>query len=219
MPLRYGYAKARIVHGPTLRAKPLGQETQYHQHLSLDVGGATWDVAINVGTDDADDLLRYRLAFDFHHPIVIDLDQAPLGPRELTGGTKLPALDFMRSDILAETGDWRDTDPMDGSEDVEPVASLGRLLASARDNNWDIVVFGRFYEEGGGLHDVHMNQGSLGAHFQHRCGDDSNDHNDVWQDGALLVKRGGKGWAAYFSMFTQQSTQTDDLGNPIDGEQ
>ena len=76
MPLRYGYAKARIVHGPTLRSKPLGHETQYHQHLSLDVGGETWDVAINVGTNDADDLLRYRLVFDFHHAIVAELDAA-----------------------------------------------------------------------------------------------------------------------------------------------
>ena len=214
MPLRYGYAKARIVHGPTLRSKPLGHETQYHQHLSLDVGGETWDVAINVGTNDADDLLRYRLVFDFHHAIVAELDAAAQGPKDLTGMTAIPALDFIRSDILAETGIWRDTDPMDGSEAVEPVASLGRLLANARNSAWDVVVFGRFYSEGDGVHDVHMNQGSSGAHFQHRPGDDSNDHNDVWQDGAVLVKRGDQGWAGYFSMFTQQTTVTDDLGNP-----
>ena len=214
MALAYGFAKAKIVDGPTLKSKRLQNETQYHQHCSLDVGGATWDVAINVGTDDADDLLRYRLAFDFHHPIVADLDSTPAGSKDLTGMTKLPALDFMRSDILNETGPWRDTDPMDGSDQVEPVASLGRLLQSARANAWDVYVFGRFYSEGDGIHDVHMNQGSGGRHFQHRPGDDTNDHNDVWQDGALLVKRGDSGWAAYFSLFTQQSTNTDDLGNP-----
>jgi uncharacterized protein YukJ len=215
MPLRYGYAKARIVHGPTLRSKPLGHETQYHQHLSLDLDRANWDVAINVGTDDADDLLRYRLVFDFHRAIVSELENAPAGSKDLTGQTQLPALDFVRSEILAETGTWRDTDPMDGSEEVEPVRSLGRLLTSARNSGWEVVLFGRFYPEGDGMHDIHMNQGSQGAHFQHRPGDDSNDHNDVWQDGAVLVKRGDKGWAAYFSMFAQQATNTDDLGNPV----
>jgi len=28
-----------------------------------------WDVAINAGTYDADDLLKYKLVFDFQHPI------------------------------------------------------------------------------------------------------------------------------------------------------
>ncbi len=63
------------------------------------------------------------------------------------------------------------------------------------------------------MHDVHMNQGSTGS-FIHRPGDDTNDHNDIWQDGAVLVNRSQDGWAAYFARFTQQSTPTDDLGNP-----
>jgi len=216
MSLPYGYAKAKIVHGPTLPSKRLDDETQYHQHLNLDVAGQQWDVAINVGTDDADDLLRYQLVYDFHHALVSELESAAAGQKDLTGLTQLPALDFLRSDLLSETGPWRNTNPMDGSEAVEPVASLARLLASARSHGWDVVVFGRFYKEGGGMHDVHMNQGSGGDHFRHRPGDDRTDHNDVWQDGALLVKRGDGGWAAYFSRFTQQSTDTDELGNPKD---
>jgi len=103
---------------------------------------------------------------------------------------------------------------MDGSEAVEPVASLKRLFLGARDNGCDVYVFGRFYAEGNGVHDIHFNQGSRGRHFQHRPGDDNNDHNDVWQDGAVLVNRGSGPWAAYFAMFMQQSTRTDDLGNP-----
>ena len=214
MTLPYGLAKAKIIAPPALTSKPIDQETQYHQHLKLDVGGATWDAAVNVGTDDADDLLRYRLVFDFHHPMLTDLDAAPPGSKALTGMSKLPALDFVRSDILGETGPWRDSDPMDGSDGVEPVASLKRLLLTALENAWDVYVFGRFYREGNGMHDIHFNQGSRGR-FRHRANDDHNDHNDVWQDGALLLNRGADGWAAYFSMFTQQSTQTDALGNPV----
>ena len=103
---------------------------------------------------------------------------------------------------------------MDGSDLPEPAASLKRLLSSAQANAWDVYVFGRLYSEGDGMHDVHMNQGSTGS-FIHQPGDDSNDHNDIWQDGAVLVNRLQDGWAAYFAMFEQQSTPTDDLGNPM----
>jgi uncharacterized protein YukJ len=214
MSLPYGYAKAKITSPPKLTSKRLDNETQYHLHLALEVDGDTWDVAVNVGTDDADDLLRYRLVFDFHHPITTDLDSAPAGSKALTRLTKLPALDFVRSDILSDTGPWRDSDPMDGSDEVEPVASLKRLFLTAHNNGSDVYVFGRFYAEGNGMHDIHFNQGSRGRHFQHRPDDDDNDHNDVWQDGAVLVNRGSDRWAAYFAMFMQQSTRTDDLGNP-----
>jgi uncharacterized protein YukJ len=61
-----------------------------------------------------------------------------------------------------------------------------------------------------------MNQGSSGS-FLHRQGNDSNDHNDVWQDGGLMVDLGQDGWAAYFAAFEQQAVPTDALGNPISG--
>ena len=70
--------------------------------------------------------------------------------------------------------------------------------------------------QGNGIHDIHMNQGSTQG-FIHRPGDDSNDHNDIWQDGALMVDIGEPQWAAYFSAFNQQLVPTDDLGNPKPG--
>jgi uncharacterized protein YukJ len=211
--LSYGFAKAKISGNPRLKATRRARETQYHIHVSLDVGGETWDTATNVGTDDADDLLNYRLVFDFHHPIITDLAAAPAGKNDLTGQGHLPALDYQRSDLLAETGRWRPSDPMDGSEEPEPVASLMRLVRSARASRADVYVFGRFYRGGNGIHDTHMNQGSSGS-FIHRDGNDSNDHNDVWQDGALLVAVEPARWAAYFAAFEKQHLPTDDLGNP-----
>jgi uncharacterized protein YukJ len=214
MTIPYGYAKGTLIGPPELTSKRLEREIQYHEHFKLDLGREPWDIAVNVGTDQADDLLRYRLVFDFHHSILSDLTSAPRGAKTLTGMTKLPALDFVRSDILANTDPWRDSDPMDGSDVLEPVASLKRLLTAAHENNWDVCVFGRFYGEGAGMHDIHMNQGSLGRRFAHRPDDDSEDHNEIWQDGALFVNRAAQGWAAYFAMFTQQSMATDNLGNP-----
>jgi uncharacterized protein YukJ len=81
-------------------------------------------------------------------------------------------------------------------------------VSRAREQGLDLYVLGRFYREGDGIHDTHMNQGSTKG-FIHRPGDDSNDHNDIWQDGALMVDLGDHQWAAYLSAFGQQ------LGNPL----
>ncbi|QBR01816.1 DUF2278 family protein [Paraburkholderia pallida] len=213
MTLPYGYAKGKIVTTPQLKPTQRPHEVQYHLHFGLSVAGAQWDIAVNVGTTDADDLLKYRLPFDFSHPVLATLQSAAPGSHDLTGQAALPALDFQRSDFLANTGSWRDSDVMDGSDAVEPVATLQRLLVRAKQSNLDVYVFGRFYSEGDGIHDVHMNQGSTGE-FIHRPGNDSNDHNDIWQDGALLVDLGTPQWALYVAAFDQQRLPTDDLGNP-----
>jgi uncharacterized protein YukJ len=212
--LAYGFVKAKIVSKPVLKPSRHNHEIQYHLHFSLLVDGARWDVAVNVGTNDDDDLLKYKFAFDFRHSIIQTLAAAQAGAQELTGQTALPALDFLRSDVLANTGKWRDSDVMDGSEFPEPAASLKRLLEKAHQQHFDVYVFGRFYKEGDGIHDTHMNQGSTKG-FLHRPGDDSNDHNDVWQDGAVMVDVGEAEWAAYFAAFNQQLVPTDDLGNPV----
>jgi len=212
--LAYGFAKARITSEPRLTSSRQHHEIQYHLHVGMQIDDEEWDFAINVGTNDADDLLKYKLVFDFQHPLIATLGEAEAGAHGLTGQAALPALDFLRSDALTGTGKWRDSDVMDGSDQVEPAATLKRLLSRAHRENRDVYVFGRFYTDGSnGIHDVHLNQGSTGG-FIHRADDDSNDHNDVWQDGALLVDLGEPEWAAYFSAFNQQLVPTDDLGNP-----
>jgi uncharacterized protein YukJ len=215
MTLVYGYLKGTVASDPGLKSTRLKHETQYHLHLSIriDESSDAWDTAINVGTNDADDLLCYKIAYDFHHPIMSQLAASPGGFSDLTGSSQLPALDFLRSDVLKETGDWRPSDPIDGSAQVEPVASLTRLMRKARDNQYPVYIFGRKYTDGNGVHDVHMNQGSSGK-FINNGVDDHNDHNDVWQDGAVLVDMGNGDVAAYLTAFTQQLVPTNGLGNP-----
>jgi hypothetical protein len=105
---------------------------QYHLHVTLDVDGTNRDTAINVGTNHADDLLRYRLVFDFQHALIGSLRAAAAGFQDLTGSVALPALDFKSSDVLKGTGAWRDSNVMGGSEHPEPVASMIRLLSKAK---------------------------------------------------------------------------------------
>ncbi len=221
MALTYGFLKCKVISDPALKATKRNSEIQYHLHTTLrianhDGSGEDWDSAINVGTNDSDDLLKYQLVFDFQHPLTGALSAAPSGFSDLTGALRLSALDFLRSDVLKQTGSWRPSDVMDGSDQAEPIASLLRLLRKARSNQLDVYVFGRKYSDGLGIHDVHMNQGSQGQ-FLNNGRDDHNDHNDIWQDGAVLVDLGGSQWAGYFTAFTQQLAPTDRLGNPVSG--
>jgi hypothetical protein len=217
MHLKYGLVKCKLGSNPVLKSSRHKKEIQYHLHTVLLVkathGTEHWDSAINVGTNDADDQLRYRLAFDYQGHLVGLLKATPAGFTDLTGKSALPALDFLRSDCLAATGHWRDSDVMDGSDSPEPVASLKKLLTKAHTANADVYIFGRTYTDGSaGIHDVHMNQGSSGS-FVNDGTDNHNDHNDVWQDGAVIVDFGEPECVAYFTAFTQQSVPTDRLGN------
>lgn len=219
MALSYGFIKCKIVNNRPIFLKPTRRrhEIQYHLHVALAIedDDRRWDTAINVGTNDSDDLLRYKLVFDYRHSLIKQLATAKAGFRELTGSTAMPALDFLRSDVLSQTGRWRDSDVMDGSNQVEPVATLNRLLLKAQAVGADVYIWGRTYKTGGpGIHDVHMNQGSSGGFINDGI-DDQNDHNDCWQDGAVLVDLGEPEWAGYFTVFTQQSVPTNDLGNPV----
>jgi hypothetical protein len=74
MTLRNDYVKCQGISEPVLKPSHRGHETQYHLQAKLRVAadvGATeaWDTAINVGTNDADDLRQYRFVFDYHHPL------------------------------------------------------------------------------------------------------------------------------------------------------
>ena len=83
MALTYGFVKCKIVSDPVLQSSRHKNEIQYHLHSTLEVtaeDGSTqqWDSAINVA-NDSDDLLQYKLIFDFHHTIVGTLRSAGSG--------------------------------------------------------------------------------------------------------------------------------------------
>ena len=216
----YGFVKCKIASEPQLKSSKHKNEFQYHLHSKLlttaaDGTSQQWDSAINVGTSDADDLLNYKLIFDFSHSVVASLKAAKSQFNDLTGMSAFPALDFLRSDVLKGTGPWQPTGVMDGSTAVEPVASLIGLLRRAQAGDFDVYMFGRTYKTGGsGVHDIHMNQGSQAAFLNDGIHDNS-DHNDVWQDGAVLVDLGVAEFAAYFTSFTKQLVPTTKLGNPV----
>ena len=107
--------------------------------------------------------------------------------RILRKRTHCPLSTFCAVTYWMETGSWRDSDVMDG-----------RLLSKAHSSAADVYIFGRNYTDGSpGIHDVQMNQGSSGS-FVNNSRDDHNDHNDIWQDGAVVVDLGQPECAASF---------------------
>ena len=95
-----------------------------------------------MGTNDSDDLLQYALIFDYERPLVEQVKPSPAGFIDLTGNNALPALDYLRNDMLAATGPWWDSDVIDGGDQVEPVASLLRLLRKAMAANAMVAFSG-----------------------------------------------------------------------------
>ncbi len=208
----YGFVKCKIAGNIRPKGSQLPHEVQYHLHADLTVAGShtAWDTAVNVGTTDADDLLNYRLVADFHHPIIATLKAAAAGFHNLTGKHVFPALDFLRTDILKETGAWRKSDVMLDVDTAKPYADLKKLFERAKASNADVYIFGRTYtKDGDGVHDIHMNQGSRKPHLHA-----DKDGNDVWQDGAVLFDFGTPQWVGYFTTFTQQNVPTNTVGDP-----
>jgi hypothetical protein len=69
MALTYGFVKCKIVSAPKLQSSRHKNEIQYHgPTVAVRGAGASieqWDTAINVGTNDSDDLLQYKLSASF----------------------------------------------------------------------------------------------------------------------------------------------------------
>jgi hypothetical protein len=73
MALQYGFTKSKVKAVAGLKGAGHRSEIRYHVHITLALPDGYWDVAINVGTNDADDLLKYKLIYDFHYPITAAL--------------------------------------------------------------------------------------------------------------------------------------------------
>lgn len=68
-------------------------------------------------------------------------------------------------------------------------------------NHATIYVYGGHFSSGKGVHEVHMNQGSIG---------EFKESNGVYQDGCILLEYPDKHWEAIFLAFQSQSWATDD---------
>jgi len=178
-------------------------------HINLkfqdDSGRKNLSAAINVKSTDSDSRLVYWFDKDFTHSITSSLPNLKSGFNALSNdGSNDLALDFARTQpqlvvlsqgtILPYEASGPKNDILD---DLEPV------LTDAIQQKATIYVFGSSY--GTGIHDIHMNQGSL-PQFD----------NAVYSDGALVFAFPDGHWEAVFMAFASQELPTDDsTGEPL----
>jgi len=158
--------------------------------------------AINVRSSGPDSRLVYWLVRDFTHPITDTLKDLPFGFRLIrpddADATNL-GLDYVRTaPQLLDISQGRVLPDRAPGQDNDILDELVPILQSAIDKEADIYLFGSSF--GSGIHEIHMNQGSL-PRFD----------NGVFQDGGIILHfSSDNSWQAVFLAFASQRIPTDD---------
>lgn len=164
--------------------------------------------AVNVKSRDKDSRLVYWISKNFTHPLTHHLSELDYGFKLIKPNKgPLQGPDYLRTDDLLpggiEAGSLVPHDVPGPDNDI--LDKVEPILAAAIKDSARIYLFGSSF--GSGIHDIHMNQGSLPQY-----------PNGVYQDGAILVEFQNGHWEAIFLAFASQKTQTDDdSGKPLSG--
>jgi uncharacterized protein YukJ len=173
---------------------------------------------VNIQSQDGSEVL-YLIRDNFTPPDVTGLLALTLGSITLLDSSPAGlALDYVRETIAGAPMVTRNemqllpvTTPGESPDNRLKNAVIAMLDQAVVDPAGVLYVFGQTYsDQGGGVHDIHMNQGNpAGSH----SGD-----NGSWQDGALFVHLPANDqWMALFIAFQTESWQNDDNGIPLNG--
>jgi len=197
-----------------------------HVQLHVVDDAAHYRVAVNVESKLQPSELEYLIDSNFRHPVRSAVAALPAGwnvvDQHKPGGA---ALDFIRGNLF-NRDDLRqlpfDVPGPDNDLNEKLAHYVRRAIA---DEQATVYAFGQRwgpepgktdkifgFGPGNGVHDIHMNQGNVGAFVR----DDG-----VYQDGALLLHfPAQEQWVAVFLKFQSQTWHTDDTtGHQIsDGE-
>lgn len=202
----------------------------YFTDPSNSSSGREIQAAINVRSTDKDSLLVYWLTRNFSNPITQQLDGLSQSFHLLSDyahhswwthyrshghshnnshqhdsrhENDVPAdfkgLDYIRTQGLVDiqAGRVLPTEAPGPNNDI--LDELEPILTDAINQNAAMYIFGASY--GTGIHDIHMNQGSLPSY-----------DNGIYEDGALLFKFPDGHWEAVFLAFASQRIPTNDQG-------
>jgi uncharacterized protein YukJ len=209
MPLKnYGVLRGSAVD------RRLGSGGNPHFQVHVVDDSAHWRLAVNVESQLSPSELEFVVVDPFAHPVVDELRTLAPGFHPLDSKPGGAALDFIRGNLF----DPRDLKPLpfdvpgpdnDLNEKVDHYVqrAMGDPDAAifAFGERWGPEpipdkIFG--FAPGGGVHDLHMNQGNTGSFTR----DDG-----VWQDGALILHYPAHDeWVGIFLKFQSQTWHTDD---------
>ncbi len=213
MPLdRYG----ALIAGAVERRRESSTDTPHFEIHAVDAGGVHYRIAVNVQSQQAPSELLYVLDQDLRHPVTSALSGLEQGWHALASRPGGAALDYIRANLF-DPAQMRPLPPDVTGPDNDLADLLDHYVARAiADRAATLYVFGQRwgpepgdpdevfgFSPGGGVHDVHMNQGNSGR-FRRDDG--------VWQDGALLIHYPAEPrWVGIFLAFQSQSWHTDDV--------
>lgn len=139
---------------------------------------------------------------DLQHPVTDTITNSNYQPgiNYVTRGINTGALDYIRGNLF----DPKDMTIMPAAEaglNNDLFERLEAILTEAKDREATVYAFGEPYRNGRGIHNIHMNQGSVIERFKSTDG--------IWQDGGLLIEFPER-WVAVFTAFQSQCWHTDD---------
>lgn len=214
-----------ILYG-VLRGKPdrfKREDNTSSPHLQIRVledGGQPWRIAVNVQSNTGSNVAFWVVDPLASHPLLASLPGRPQGFTPLSANSsqaldyvKAPLFDFAAGRVLPPTG-------AASADDLQDLLSL--FLDQCKAAGGEIFAFGAKFEQNlhkpidlefgntdglHGIHDIHMNQGNVGAH----AGD-----NGVFHDGGLILAFPDR-FTGLFLAFQSQRVPTDAAGNAASG--
>jgi uncharacterized protein YukJ len=208
---RYGVLAARAVD----RRREGATDTPHFQIHAVDADGEHHRIAVNAQSQQSPSELLYVLDPDLRHPVISELSALMPGWNALVSQPGGASLDFIRANLF-DPAQMRPLPPDVAGPDNDLADLLDHYIERAIGGpaaklyafgqRWGPEpqpdkVFG--FSPGGGVHDIHMNQGNTGQ-FQRDDG--------VWQDGALLIHFPAEPrWVGIFLAFQSQAWHTDDV--------
>lgn len=185
-----------------------------HIHLFYDDGtGGEYNNArrasINVKSGSAISELVVWINLNFTHTITEKLSGLKQGFTRLENKANGLALDYIRGNLMNLKDGRVLPHDIPGTEN-DVLDLVLPLLESAVQRQAVIHLFGEPYLPARqGIHDVHMNQGSVGKFTK---------YNGIWQDGGLIIQNSDGSYTSILIAFASQAAHTEEsTGNALQG--
>ena len=207
MPIKnYSLLKGKVwAWGP-----PVDDDDHTHWELHLHIGDhRTFKALVNVASRNKDSEVVLWRSWKYENPgFLPQLSALPYGIHSgvqdlalnVLSGNGVKFRDFVIAPIIDHETAKQSSLPLDEFTELFSRAITDKAVA---------YVWGSMYSDAtqrGIIHNIHMNQGSVGDTFDHE--------NGVGQDGGILLEFPGGNWGALFVTFSSQSYVTDMLGRP-----
>jgi uncharacterized protein YukJ len=216
MAITYGVLRGR----PDRYKREDNVSSPHLQVRILENGGQPWRIAVNVQSNTGSDVAFWVVDPLVGHPLLASLSVQPSGFRVVAPNVdhaldyvKAPLFDWTLGRVLPPSGNA-------SSDDLQDLLSL--YLDQCKNAGGEVYAFGAKFDQNlhkpidaefgntdglHGIHDIHLNQGNVGAH----AGD-----NGVFHDGGLVLAFPDR-YLGLFLGFQTQRIPTDAAGNAAPG--